>query len=225
MNRLKKKLTAAVIGLSMVASMGAGAYAASNLTPIKAFLNWGLSFKVNGKPFQLRDGNGGTLSPITYNNTTYLPIRSVSDALGIAVHVDNKGLIQLGETVDGISIATGFEGDNRTKDPSKTVYDGKDYKDVFLDNNSGDRSASFMLYPKKKYQKLYIQVAAIGKDIKAFNVQDSDTDIELKTKPIAMGDGLVTIEVDIGGSDALYVWAETSDGGSVFIPMTTSYFK
>ncbi len=222
---MKKKLTAAVIGLSMVASMGAGAYAASNLTPIKAFLNSGLSFKVNGKPFQLRDGNGGTLAPITYNNTTYLPIRSVSDALGVAVHVDNKGLIQLGETVDGISIATGFEGDNRTKDPSKTVYDGKDYKEVFLDNHSGDRSASFMLYPKKKYQKLYIQVAAIGKDIKAFNVRDSDTDIELKTKPIAMGDGLTTVEVDIGGSDALYVWAETSDGGSVFIPLTTSYFK
>ncbi|CAI6086335.1 hypothetical protein COHCIP112018_04994 [Cohnella sp. JJ-181] len=222
---MKKKLTAAVIGLSMVASMGAGAYAASNLTPIKAYLNSGLSFKVNGKPFQLKNGNDGTLAPITYNNTTYLPIRSVSDALGIAVHVDAKGLIQLGETVDGVSIATGFNGDRRTKDPSKTVYDGKDYKDVYFDNNNGTRGSSFMLYPKKKYQKMYIQIAAIGKDIKEFAVQDSDTDIELRTTPVAVSDGLMTVEVDIGGADALYVRAEVSDGGSVFIPFTTSYFK
>ncbi|MEK0315507.1 hypothetical protein [Cohnella sp. 56] len=222
---MKKKLTAAVIGLSMVASMGAGAYAASNLTPIKAYLNSGLSFKVNGTPFQLQNGNGGTLAPITYNNTTYLPIRSVSDALGIAVNIDAKGVIQLGEQVEGVSIVNGFSGDLRTKDPAKTVYDGKDYKDVYLNNLSGSRSASFMLYPKKKYQKLYLQVAAIGKDIKEFTVQDSDTDVELKTTPIAMSDGLMTVEVDIGGANSLYVHAEASDGGSVFVPLQTSYFK
>lgn len=210
----------------MVASMGAGAYAASNLQSIKAYLNSGLSFKVNGTPFQLRDGNGGTLAPITYNNTTYLPIRAVSDALGVAVHYDSsKGLIQLGEMVDGVSIAGGFDDMYHTKDPSKTVYDGHDYKEVYLNNGDGDRSASFMLYPKKQYQKLYLQVAAIGKDIDKLVVQDSDKDIELKTTPVAMSDGLTTIEVDIGGASSLYVYAEASDGGAVFVPLTTSYYK
>jgi hypothetical protein len=221
---LKKKLAIAAISLSMFASMGVGAYAASNLQEIKAYLNSGLSFKVNGTPFQLQNGNGGTLAPITYKNTTYLPIRAVSDALGVAVHYDN-GVIQLGEQVDGVSIAGGFDNMYHTKDPAKTVFDGKDYHEVFLDNGDGNRSASFMLYPKKQYQKLYLQIAAIGKDIDELVIKDSDADIELKTTTVAMTDGLKTVEVDIGGVQTLYVDAEASDGGSVFVPLTTSYYK
>ena len=53
---MKKKQAVAVIGLSMFASMGVGAYAGSNLQTIQAYLNPGLSFKVNGTPFQLQDG-------------------------------------------------------------------------------------------------------------------------------------------------------------------------
>jgi hypothetical protein len=223
---VKKKWAVAAIAVSMFASMGVGAYAASNLQEIKAYLNPGLSFKVNGKPFSLQDGNGGTLAPITYNNTTYLPIRAVSDALDVAVHYDNASkMIQLGEMVDGVSIADGFDDTFHTKDPAKTVYDGKDYHEVYLNNSDGNRSASFMLYPKGKYQKLYLQIAAIGKDIDKLLIQDSDNDIELKTTTVSIGDGLKTVEVDIGGVDSLWIDAEASNGGTVFVPLTTSYYK
>ena len=144
----------------------------------------------------------------------------------MAVNYDSaKGLIQLGEQVDGVSIAGGFNDMYHTKDPSKTIYDGKDYKDVYLNNGDGNRSASFMLYPKKKYQKLYLQIAAIGKDIDQLIIKDSDTGTELKATTVAVSDGLKTVEVDIGGVESLYVDAEASDGGTVFVPLTTSYYK
>lgn len=210
----------------MFASMGAGAYAGSNLQEIKAYLNTGLHFKANGTPVQLRDANGSPVTPISYNGSTYLPVRAIADALHVAVDYDNKtGMIQLGEKVDGVSIADGFDSMYHTKDPAKTSYNGKDYKDVYFDNADGGRSSSFILEPKKKYQKLYLQVAATGKDIERLFVKDTGTDTELKATAVSVNDGLTTIEVDIGGVNELFVYADIASGGGMFVPLTTSYYK
>ncbi|MNE77266.1 hypothetical protein D3C80_1735680 [compost metagenome] len=82
-----------------------------------------------------------------------------------------------------------------------------------------------MLYPDKKYQKLYIQVAAIGGDIKDFTIQDSDTDTVLKKQTITAEQGLVTIEANIAGVSKIYVTGQVKDGASMFVPLTTSYYK
>ncbi|GGD83199.1 stalk domain-containing protein [Paenibacillus nasutitermitis] len=223
---MKKKVAAAAVALSLFAATSAGVYAGANMTQIKAYLNAGLKFKVDGKPVQLRDGNGNTLVPITYNNTTYLPVRSVADVLNVAVDFDQKsGTIQFGEKSEGVSIAEGFDSMYHTKDSSKTTYNGKDYKDVYFDNATSSRGSSFMLYPKKKYNKLYLQVAAVGKDIEKISIKDTDTDTELKQTAVAMNDGLVTIEVDIGGVGSIFFHADVAADGALFIPLTTSYYK
>ncbi|OXS60953.1 hypothetical protein B1A99_05320 [Cohnella sp. CIP 111063] len=223
---MKKKLLAGVIGLSMLASMGAGAYAASNLQEIQAYLNSGLKFKVDGQPVQLRDGNGNAVLPITYKGTTYLPVRAVSDALGVAVNYDAQAAtVHLGERSEGVAILDGFSDMYHTKDTSKTSYNGKDYKEVYFNDASGNRSGSFMLYPKKKYQKLYLQVAAVGKDIEELTIQENGSMKELLQTSVALGEGLKTIEVDIGGVEALYIHADLVDGGAMFVPLIASYYK
>lgn len=223
---MKKKTAAAFITLAMLGCLGTGVYAGSNLQEIKAYLNPGIKFKVDGQPVQLKNGSGAVIAPISYNNTTYLPVRSVSDLLGVTVKFDGKtNTIQLGEQTEGVSIAAGFDSSYHTKDPNMTVYNGKDYKDVFFDNGSGTRGSSFMLYPKGKYQKLYLQVAAIGSDIEEFMINDSDTDTTLKKQEIRVEDGLVTLEVDIAGVKSLFVHGKVKNGGSVFIPLTSSYYK
>ncbi|UQZ36274.1 hypothetical protein C2I18_23755 [Paenibacillus sp. PK3_47] len=224
---MKKKMIAALTTFALLGGMGTGVYAGANLQEIKAYLNPGIKFKVDGKPVQLQNSSGAVISPISYNNTTYLPVRSVSDLLGVTVNFDAAAnTILLGEQTEGVSIAAGFKDTSyRTKDPAKTVYKDKDYKDVYFDNGSGTRGSSFMLYPNKKYQKLYIQVAAIGQDIEEFFVNDSDTDAELVGKSIAVEDGLTTIEVNIAGVSSLFVHAKVVNGGSMFIPLTTSYYK
>lgn len=83
---LKRKLAVTLIACAlMVTSAGAGAFAATNLQAIKANLNLGLKFKVNGKNWTPKDQNGQQIYPITYKGTTYLPVRSAGDALGIEV--------------------------------------------------------------------------------------------------------------------------------------------
>ena len=223
---MKKKITAALTAFAVLGGMGTGVYAGANLQEIKAYLNPGIKFKVDGQPVQLKNSSGAVVAPISYNNTTYLPVRSVSDLLGVTVNFDAaSNTVLLGEQTEGVSIAAGFDSSYHTKDPDKTVYQDKDYKDVHFDNGSGTRGSSFMLYPNKKYQKLYIQVAAIGADIEDFFVQDSDTDTVLKKQNITVEAGLTTIEVDISGISTLYVSGEVKDGASMFIPLTTSYYK
>jgi hypothetical protein len=57
--------------------------------------------------------------------------------------------VLLGEKPDGVSIADGFDNMYRTKDPGKTTYNGKDYKDVYFDDGDGNRSSNFILKPNK----------------------------------------------------------------------------
>ncbi|MFD0716811.1 hypothetical protein [Paenibacillus sp. GCM10027626] len=84
---MKKTLLSAIV-LGMTLSGAAGVYAGSKLEKINAYLNQGITFKVNGAVQSLTDSNGKKLAPITYQNTTYLPVRAISNLAGINVGFD-----------------------------------------------------------------------------------------------------------------------------------------
>ncbi|WP_138494880.1 hypothetical protein [Paenibacillus pinistramenti] len=224
---MKKLTAAAAIGLGMAACLGTGVYAGSNLTEIKAYLNGNIQIKYNGNPVQLLNDQGQVQLPITYNGTTYLPIKAVSTILKTAVSYEPQtNTVFLGEKLEGVSIAKGFSSDWHTQDPQVTVYQGKDYKDVFFNNYASTRSAGFILEPEGKYQKLELQMAAIGADISEVTIKDTDTDVVLKKVPLPVSDGLKTVEVNIAGSKNLYVSVvRIEENGSWFVPLTTSYYK
>lgn len=225
---MKKKAFVLLMVTTVVASMATGAYGATKLQEIKAYLNSGISIKANGVPVQLKDNNGSVVLPITYNNTTYLPLRSISDVLGVAVNYDApNNMVHLGERVDGVAILKDFNDMYHTKDPAHTSYKNKDYKEVYYNNSDGNRSFSLMLKPNKKYQTLYLQVAAIDEPITELQFQDTKNNrVILKTVPeITPEDGLVTVEVNIGGVEEIYVHGDAKKSGKIFIPLTTSYYK
>lgn len=224
---MKKSVIIVGISAAMLLSMGTGALAATKLQEIKAFLNPDIKVKVDGSPIQLKDAKGNAIVPINYKDSNYVPIRAISDALGVAVDYDNETkTITLGEKVDGTAIAQGFDNMYHTKDPDQTTYKGIDYKEAYFDNGKGSRGGSFMLYPKKEHQKLYLQIAAIGEDIEKVEIKDSDNDIILKQVDVVkVEDGLVTIEADIGGVESLYVHYDIKDNSFAFVPLTTSYYR
>ncbi|MDN9011613.1 stalk domain-containing protein [Brevibacillus laterosporus] len=84
---MKKTLLSAIV-LGMTLSGAAGVYAGSKLEKINAYLNHGIIFKVNGTVQSLTDSNGKKLVPITYQNTTYLPVQAISNMTGINVGFD-----------------------------------------------------------------------------------------------------------------------------------------
>ncbi len=85
---MKKRIIAIATCCLMTVSFTVGAYAASNLQSITAYLNKGVTVKYNGVEQSMTDANGNRVYPITYNGTTYLPARSVSNMLGVDVTWD-----------------------------------------------------------------------------------------------------------------------------------------
>lgn len=96
---MKKKLLLS-LGLTSIVllSATAGAFAASNMVSIQAFLNKGVGFKVDGVVWTPKDKAGNEINAITYKNTTYLPIRTAGEALGVEIGWDSaNNMVWLGE--------------------------------------------------------------------------------------------------------------------------------
>lgn len=82
---MKRKIIFAVFMIAVVSiSMSIGALAATSMEKITAYLNHGIKFIVNGQPWTPQQ------KPISYNNTTYLPIRAVAEATGIKISWNEK---------------------------------------------------------------------------------------------------------------------------------------
>ncbi len=225
---MQKKVVSALVGGALLFGTTMGVYAGSNLQEIKAYLNGDMKVSVNGQPLQLKDAQGNPLLPITYKGSTYLPVRSVSTALNVPVDFDPKtNTVFIGERSEGVPILNEkFTNSDYSKDKKMTVYNGKDYGEVLYDVRAELRVGSFILEPKKKYKKLYLQIAAIGKDIGKIKIEDSDTKAILKTDTVALSDGMKTIEVDIAGVDSVYIYFENLNGDAGYmVPLTTSYYK
>ena len=75
-----------------------GASADTKLKEITAYINNSINIKLNGNHYVPTDSKGIKISPIIYNGSSYLPIRSLSQALGVAVKYDEStNTIMLGE--------------------------------------------------------------------------------------------------------------------------------
>lgn len=106
----KKALMTLAITLALVCGMAIGASAADTLKEISAYLNYGITIKYNGEAQNLTDAAGNRVYPITYNGTTYLPVRAVSNLLGIGVDWDGATqTVLLGEKADGTDLIDNFK--------------------------------------------------------------------------------------------------------------------
>lgn len=85
-----KKVVITTMVFGMLVTGSAGVYAGANLQKITAYLNHSIGFKVNGAVYTPVDNKGNTLSPITYKDTTYLPVRALADVLKVPVTFDAK---------------------------------------------------------------------------------------------------------------------------------------
>lgn len=115
-------ISAALLGMTLTGAVGV--YAGSNLQPIKAYLNYGLSVEVNGSV--LKDGQGKAASPITYRDVTYLPVRAVAEGLGASVDLkQGKVLIQSKSPSTSISPSTSSPSQSSSTKPTYLPSDFK----------------------------------------------------------------------------------------------------
>lgn len=99
---MKKKVFFAIMVAVTLFSVTMSAVAASQLAEIKAYLNHGIKIVLNGQPWQPAQ------TPITYQGSTYLPLRAVGEALGAQITWD--GATQtIGITTDGAPEAENYD--------------------------------------------------------------------------------------------------------------------
>lgn len=80
-----RRLVTLALVVVLVSGMIVWAGAANTLQEIKAYLNYGVTVKYEGEAQKFYDANGKQVYPITYEGTTYLPLRALGNLLGLNV--------------------------------------------------------------------------------------------------------------------------------------------
>ena len=232
---MKKKVVLGVMVGTLTLGIGTGALAATGLEQINAYLNSKITLKLNGEVVTAKDSNGKTVLPITYNGTTYLPVRAVGTLLGTEITYDAAtSSVLIGGTTGSApvssekltlsSLGTSVLGSIawHTKDPAETTYNGKDYKDVYLHNDPKKQGDDIQINTGKKYSSLHLELAAL-KGNQEIQIVDQDLTV-LKKLSISPENGMMSLDVDVSGTEAVYVEIVSEDPGSaLFVPLTTSY--
>ena len=91
MKKMNKRFSAlAIAALLLVGSISVGA--ASAYKEVTARQNTGMQVKSGDIELTLRDDNGNTLYPLTYNNVVYLPAEQLADLLGYDTTVTTNSI-------------------------------------------------------------------------------------------------------------------------------------
>ena len=209
----KKRISGICLVLVLALGMCIGAAAANNLETISAYLNRGITIKLDGQTQTMYDAQGNRVYPISYNGTTYVPIRAVSNMLGIDVEWDGaNNTVLLGETGTAKDFIEAFEpyagvtwthysiSDKNTQEIAGKTYDHfieiYDDFDLYYDLAGKYDTLTFDVYAPESYEyTLYFY-------------GDNDTLLE---KINVEGKNLpVTHEVNVSGTQQLKIEAEIS---------------
>lgn len=77
-----------MLTMLLITGMALPALASGQLKQVAAYLNYGITVTMDGEKQTLLDANGNAVIPISYNGTTYLPVRAVAGALGLKADWD-----------------------------------------------------------------------------------------------------------------------------------------
>ena len=163
MNR-KKLISSLVLTLVLLCGIAIGAGASGALQEIKAYLDPTITIKMEGEAQTFLDAKGNRVYPITYQGSTYLPVRAVAGLAGFEVNWDQATrTVDLGESkgVDLIDTYKAYQLDDTVWSWAKQVQtaDGQneDISGVSCSHwlsfgtypsGAGDAAASFNLLGK-----------------------------------------------------------------------------
>lgn len=226
----KKTMVLSFISLVLILSIGMQALAASQLEDIRAYLNKGIQLVVNGSPWQAKSGEK-IYYPITYEGSTYLPVRAVAEALNVPIQYDaSTGTIYIGGTADNVPVLsedyTLFSA-TITEDENDRKIHGVDYGKVIWFSKIVHSTSRFQLEPNGQYATLVVNVGIEGDDTRLKFV-NANEQTEMKSVLLTEEDGIVEIELDITGVQKVMfeVMAEEPNTSStVKIIANETYYK
>lgn len=113
----RKLIPALVLTLTLLCGITIGATASNGIQKIQADLDPTISIKYKGEEQVLKDAQGSRVYPISYQGTTYLPIRAVAGLTGLGVDWDGTTRsVLLGDPAEGVDLIETFEPYTKTGD-------------------------------------------------------------------------------------------------------------
>ena len=101
-----RRFVSFLLAMVMVCSLMVSAGAAEAQEEISAYLSYDITVMYNGEAQTMTDAAGNTVYPVSYNGSTYLPVRAVSNMLGVAVDWDGATqTVILSDSTDGRTVA------------------------------------------------------------------------------------------------------------------------
>ncbi|WP_110462799.1 stalk domain-containing protein [Ruminiclostridium sufflavum] len=232
---MMKKTGLAILSVTLLlaVTISVTAYAATGYTKTATLTYSGISVVLDGKQLSLTDATGKTVEPFVIDGTTYLPVRAISDALGLDVQWNgDSNTVYLstepiedstsGKVVDMSTLeAYSGEGDfisaqsfmNRQEkySPDNMLYAfaGESILGWTLKDVPTGYSVTYLL--NGDFTTLKVNAASIdGQGSTTFIFQDGDTMKELKKVSLASGDKPVELSIDVTGIDKLRIYYSVS---------------
>ncbi|MBD5097993.1 MAG: hypothetical protein HDT35_00245 [Clostridiales bacterium] len=164
--KCRNRFVSLLLALVMVFSLTVSASAAdtSKSEQVTAYFNYNLTVQFNGETKLLGNVNGDQVYPITYGGTTYVPVRAISNLLGLDVtwfQEDRVVRLLNSDDVKPITVKpdtskkSGLETIQPTIDPGITViYNGKEQEMKTVNGET--------VYPMLIGGTTYLPIRAVG---------------------------------------------------------------
>lgn len=220
---LNKKLLGVAVATSLAVGMVGGAAASGMARQITASLDSGISIVYNNQKQDMKDASGNAVYPISYNGTTYVPVRAVSTIFGQAVDWDAATeTIYLGtREVQPIDLTTRMGAGNdycwKIADATELTVDGSDAKATYKSGvhrviwNSTMSSSAYTLLPIATKGMTTVSFTAWS-DIDANVLVLTEKGDTIASVPVSAG-SLVTKEINISGYDKIAFGANAQKNG------------
>lgn len=206
----KITLPAFILALLLTAGLTAGASAAANRKQIVAYENYAIAIKLDGEVQTPTDANGKRVYPISYQGTTYLPIRAVGKMLDIGVDWDQATkTVLLGDPAEGVDLIDAYKAyyinefqQVQTTDKQKPIdISGKTYSHwIGLTGAPREKIGTISFNIEGKYDTVTFKYYA-STDITLQVVGDND--YVLAEIPVKGGQVAQSITVDLLGTSQL----------------------
>jgi len=145
-----KKMIIGILALSI--GLSSIAFADSTLKAVTAYINKGLKMTYDGKTFVPKETDGTEIYPLVYNNRTYLPLRAVSEKMGLTIdytNTDNTICIKTKEYMENLNLNPSPDFPMVVKKPNIYLYPTKKQDTTVKLNFSGDIFVTYPTYSSK----------------------------------------------------------------------------
>lgn len=227
---MKKKFAVILIAcMAFLLGAAASTAASSLLVEIRAYLNKEIKLTLHGAPWTAKSGDT-VMYPITYNGSTYLPVRALSEALEVPIQWDDETktvhIAGVSDRVPILSEEYGAWSATITDDAQDRIVQGQDLGKVIWFEKILNSTSRFQLIPNAQYTKLVLSVGIEGDDTRVKLVNDNDGSV-FQNVLLTEADGIVTIEAEITGMSKIMVEVmaeEPNTSSTVRIVAKDSYY-